>query len=435
MSNYDFFDSPVIVSDEIKKKNFDENEQMNKPAGRFASDSVLKNVSNKNFNFETEKQKIIDNLNWLKSLKVKEFTLRKKWEEICSIRLDQTYSNYDNRVKSMIWKPTDIFDEELTIKEILNLQPKMILVRNDTDLNIWDALRYYVHSAEYNQPPGRYLRFLLIDEISEKILGFSSIASDVPTLGDRDKYIGWTQPDRMKHKMLKYSAIGSTIAATQPFGSNFLGGKLMAAMIASKIVRDAWEQQDYGEATKCKLIGMTTTSLFGRPSMYDGMPWWHGLGLSEGKMSIQPTEMVYKCWHQWLKDNKEEEYLDAMTQKEGVKGPVTGAKMKILSMIFRECGITKSHYDHGFERGVYYSNFYENGREFLCRKITEDKLVMKPLFINDTKAILDWWKPKAIARYKKLKSENRLNPEKVYYSYIGDLTWEDTKEKLYKGEK
>ncbi len=386
------------------------------------------------FDFENEKKKLVDNLNWLKSLKVKEFTLRKKWEEIQSIKNDITYSNGDNRIKPMIWKPTDIFNEELTIKEILELQPKMILVRDETNLNIWDTLRYFVHSAEYNQPPGRYLRYLLMDDVSGKILGFSSIASDVPTLGDRDKYIGWTQPDRMKHKMLKYSAIGSTIASTQPFGSNFLGGKLMAAMVTSKVVRDSWEQQDYGEASACKLIGMTTTSLFGRPSMYDAMAWWHGLGLSEGKMSIQPTERVYKIWHQWLKDNKQDEYIKAMTQKEGVNGPVTGAKMKILSMIFRECGITKSHYDHGFERGIYRTEFYENGRDFLCRKITEDKLVMKPLFMNDTKAILDWWKPKAIARYKKLKNDNRLNPEKTYYSFIGDLSWEETKERLYKGE-
>lgn len=387
------------------------------------------------FEFENEKKKLIENLDYFKNLKdVKEFNLRKKWEEIQSVKSVPVYSNLDEPVKFMIWKPEDIFNEELTIGEISKLQPRLKLVRNEIDMNIWDTLRYFVHSAEYNQPPGRYLRFLLVDDVSEKILGFCSIASDVPTLGDRDDYIGWTQPDRMEHKMLKYSAIGSTIAPTQPLGTNFLGGKLMAAMVTSKVVRDAWEKQDYGEAIPCKLVGMTTTSLFGRPSMYDALKWWHGLGLSEGKMSIQPTEKIYKTWNRWLKDNREDEYIKAMTQKEDVSGPVTGAKMKILSMIFRECGITKSRYDHGFERGVYYSCFYENSKEFLCRKITEDKLVMKPLFISDTNAIIDWWKSKSIARYKKLKSENRLNPEKVYYSYIGDLTWEQTKDKLYNGK-
>ena len=42
---------------------------------------------------------------------------------------------------------------------------------------------------------------------------------------------------------------------------------------------------------------------------------------------------------------------------------------------------------------------------------------------------MNWWKPKAIRRYKMLLSEDRIKPEKLFYSDILNTTWEDTKER------
>ena len=50
-------------------------------------------------------------------------------------------------------------------------------------------------------------------------------------------------------------------------------------------------------------------------------------------------------------------------------------------------------------------------------------------FENYNDYIMNWWKPKAIRRYKKLLSENRIKPEKLFYSDILNTTWEDTKER------
>ncbi len=396
----------------------------------YANDSVLESWTDQKFDFEAEKKLIIADLEKLTHMSVEEFTFYKKFEEIKVI--SDYIKSYETIAKATIWEPTDINNEELTIKQINELQPRMVLTDGETAERLWTTLRIYCSSAEYNQAPGRFLKFFMVDDVSGKVLGICSIASDVISISDRDKYIGWTSEDKLVNKMLKYSAIGTTIVPTQPFGTNFLGGKLTAVMVTSKVVRDAWEQQDYGEAVACKLVGMTTTSLYGRPSMYDGLKWWKGVGLSKGKIPIKSSEDTYKNWHEWLKQHRKKEYDEAMTQKKGVKGPVTGAKMRVLALIFNTIGIKQSDYVHGFERGVYYSCFYENTKEFLCRKITEDKLVMKPLFKDDTKAILDWWKPKAIERYKKLKADGRLNPEKLFYSKISDPdTNYETAKKLY----
>ena len=134
------------------------------------------------------------------------------------------------QVKAQIWSPTDLNDEELTIKEIMNLQPAVKVVNTDNLERLWTTLRYYCSSAEYNQAPGRFIKFLMIDEVSGKVLGISSIASDVICISDRDKFIGWTPDNKLKDKKLRHSAIGTTIVPTQPLGSNFLGGKLTACI-------------------------------------------------------------------------------------------------------------------------------------------------------------------------------------------------------------
>ncbi len=429
MSELIFFDSNRVIPEEKKQENLEFRYKSNESVGKYADEFVLGSVSDKNFNFEEEKKKMVERLEEYKKLSVEEFTFKKKWEEVKNA--NKEIKVYGPQVKTKIWEPKDIFDEESTIKEISELQPKIMLVKDDDSKVIWNTLRVYCHSAEFDQTPGRFFRLLVIDEVSGKILGFSAIGSDFIGLPDRDNYIGWTKEDRDVHRMLKHSAVGSTIASTQPLGSNFFGGKLVASMLTTKVVRDVWEQ-DYGESDGCILVGMTTTSLYGRPSMYDALKWWNGIGLSKGKVPIKPDESNYEIWHKWLKQNRPDEYEKAMTQKKGIKGPVTSAKSRVLSMIFKECNINITKYYHGHERGVYYSMFYENGKEFLQRKILEDKLVMKPLFKNDKQAIIDWWKPKAINRYKKLKSEGRLNPDKLFYNVMDEMSYEKAKDKFFK---
>lgn len=432
MSEISFFDGDIIPDDVVKKN--DAIRKMTMAVGNtYADNNSYKSLTEENvFDFEKKKKLLIDDLDWIKHLKVEEFTFFKKFEEIKLV--SDFIKRFENQAKAKIWNPTDINNEELTIREIKELQPKVIVVSDKSSELLWTTLRVYCSTAEYNQAPGRFIKFLMVDDISDKILGIASIASDVISISDRDKFIGWNPEDKLKYKMLKYSAIGTTIVPTQPFGSNFLGGKLVAAMVTSDVIRNEWETQR-GECMPCKLVGMTTTSLYGSFSMYNSLKWWKSVGESKGKIPIKPQEKYYKEWHDWLKKEHEDEYNKMMTQKEGIAGPVTGAKMRVLSMIFKYAGIKQSSYYHEHARGVYYSCFYENTKEFLCRKITEDKLIMKSLFKDNTNAILSWWKPKAIERYKRLKVEGRLNSNKLFYSIVDDnheMEYEEFKSKYFK---
>jgi hypothetical protein len=371
------------------------------------------------FDFDAEKKRLVANLDWFKSMSVEEFTFYKKWEELQDVDIPES-----GVTKAQIWTPTDLHNGELTIKEIQNLKPRIVLVTDALD-KTWNTLRRYCHSAEHHNTPGRFMKFLLVDDVSGKWLGFCSIASEMPALKGRDEIIGlkkevWLAKDGKGTQ--NHSVQCPCIAATQPFGSNFLGGKLMATMLTTSTVRNEY-QREYGDV----LVGMTTTSLYGAESMYNGIKWWKGTGISAGKIYLQPSPDIYDRWHEWLKKNRKAEYLEKMTQKEGISGPVTSAKMRVINMIFKETGIKSSTYHHGYQRGCYYSAFYENGFDLLRGEIDESKLVMKPLFKDDVQAVLDWWKPKAIRRYQKLKQEGRLNGEKLFYNNVKGMTYEEAK--------
>ena len=71
------------------------------------------------FVFEDEKRKLIENMNYLMTMSVEEQTLYKKWVELQEDSMirdkSQMASLYDTQ-----WKPTDINNKELTIRESMS---------------------------------------------------------------------------------------------------------------------------------------------------------------------------------------------------------------------------------------------------------------------------------------------------------------------------
>ena len=377
------------------------------------------------FDFELEKKKFVENIDFLKAMTVEEATFYKKYEEVQEYR---PFISKSALIKAKIWAPTDINNEELTLKELDELNPTIVHVETEAQEFAWLMVRVFCHTMEFSQTPGRFLKFLITDgnEDNPRYLGATSVSSDVITITARDQYIGWTSENKLIDKKLVHSSIGSCIMSTQPFGYNFLGGKLVACLVTSSVVRDVWKKL-YSQT----LVGMTTTSLYGSYSMYNSLKWWHKCGSSTGKIPIKPDDTVYKIWHDWIKENRTIEYDKKMTQKENVSGPVTGAKQRVISMIFQTLNIKTQDYVHGYERGTYYSCFYENTRDYLCGKITDEQLVVKPLFADDTKAIFDWWKPKAKDRYLKLKKEGNLKTDTLFYNKMIGMSYTEAKNNFF----
>lgn len=378
------------------------------------------------FDFETQKKALIENMDYLSSMSVEEQTLYKKWVELQEPSMirdkSQIASMYDVQ-----WSPTDINNLEQTIKEIEELEPYVEIVEDTKDTTKWTYIRKMIHTMSFTANPGRNVKINVKDRVSGKLLGQISLASDVTSMAVRDNYIGWSKDNKFKDGKLNHTTIASTIVCTQPLGYNFLGGKLVAMMTTVPEVREFWKRK-YGQT----LVAVGTTSLYGIHSQYNGIPHFKTLGESAGKISIKPDDSIYELWHDWIKENQSEEYERQTTQKEGIEGPVSGVKQRILSMIFKECGIKQSEYHHGFKRGVYLAMMYENGAEFLRSEISEDELKMKQKFEDGVDYISKWWKKKAIKRYTKLHSEGRLKQENLFYLDAIGMSWDKMKETYLK---
>jgi len=371
----------------------------------------------KDFDFELNKQKFIDNMDMLKTMSVQEQTLYKKWQEFN--KSDKLRSKADklDKVQQQMWTPTDLSDKEKTIQEIQDLEP---IVEHTTDNETWTLLRQGISSMEFVANPGRNQKFFVKDKKTNKYLGVICMGSDVVSIKVRDAFLGWTKENKLDDAKLQHTAIGTSIIATQPLGYNFLGGKLVSALVTCSTIRNKWK-----EAYDQTLAGITTTALYGIHSQYNGIPHWKTLGETAGQINLKPDDSIYLVWNQWLKENHPEEHHKAVN--------ATGPKNNVINRIFKHLGMKAKDYQHGFKRGVYFADIYENGKEFFKSNIDEKDLIMKEKYQLDYDRIINWWKPKAIRRYEKLHSENRLKPEQLFYSDIMDMSWEETKQK-YLGE-
>lgn len=370
--------------------------------------------------FEDTKQQFLAHMDALQNKSVREYIIHKKYQEI-----NTHYRKWYSKAlvaKTKIWRPKNIHNIEQTINELRSLNPRLRFVEKSSrlDIDLWTSIRIFLSSAEFDQNPGRFLRFFLEAE-DGRILGITSIGSDVMNLGVRDRWIGWTEEQKEKG-MLNHTAIGTTIVPTQPFGYNFLGGKLLASMLATKYVQEVWERE-YGDV----LVGLTTTSLYGDGSMYNGIKWWRSLGESTGKVSLKPDDDVYDKLHAHIKKAKSDEYDSIMIDR--ASGPSTGVKQKIMNMIYKEVGITTTRYQHGFRRGVYFCPLFENTREFLCEQIDRSQLIPKINLARDRDEVLEWWLPKAEKRFLSLSQDGRIKDDVLFYVDAINLSYDEFQQK------
>lgn len=360
----------------------------------------------------------MSNLNELKSLSAKDYNLAQKLYQLQQTKIAEP--DIITAAENNVWMPTDLSNEQMTIEEIERLSPKIVIANNDETKALWNIYRHFVSSAVNNLPPTRNIRYLVVDDSkpNEPVLGVGAISGDFLALGKRDEFIGWTKEQREGGK-LKHTAVGSTIIATQPFGSNFNGGKLIAALITSQAIRDEWKS-----LTGCLLAGLTTTSLFGVPSMYDQIKQWKRLGLTTGRVPIQPRMDIYKRWKRFVQTTRTHELNGVVKRDVEDAGPVTNEKAKVTTLIFKAAGLRLGDYEHGHPRGIYFSEFYENTKDFLCGRVTESELVLKPLFQESIEQITDRWRKQAIIRYRKLKQDGKLNPQKQSYSQLWQMDFQ-----------
>jgi hypothetical protein len=359
------------------------------------------------------KETILNNFKQLQDMTIPEYTLYRKWNEVNSIKWAPKDLQRMWEIKKDIWSPEYPDDYK-------KLQPRMILADTPDRKQTWRILRTFTSTMPWNQSVGRLMFFYVIDSVTKCYLGVISIASDFISLGGRDSHIGWTFDQRIKKKMLAYTAMGSTIVPTQPLGFNYTGGKLLSLLLCSDDVVNQWN-----EKYKEPLVGITTTSLYGGFSQYTRLKYWKKCGTTEGLIPLEPTDDVYGKVRTWVKEHYPDDFIKMTVNKDKI---LSRPKNKMLTFAYTKLNI-KPPNNHA-PRGVYFCDLYENTCNLLNMK---DTVIGDKKFDNSFDILVDLWKDRyASKRIKSLLVKDRMSHNTLFYDDLIGMSWKEAKEKYIK---
>ena len=296
----------------------------------------------------------------------------------------------------------DMFDDFTMSPEDMDLE---VL---ELDNHTWDTCINMISShSNMVSIPGKALKLAVKEKKTNKFVGFMRFGSPVINMKPRNQLLG-NVPELVNFN--KTAIMGFVIVPTQPFGYNYLGGKLLAALCCSHEVREKLNKK-YG----MNLCMFETTSLYGSSkaaSQYDGMkPMLRNRGLTD-------SDFIPMIHGKPFKD-----LLNYVEDKIGVfiKPDASSRKLKIINAII---GMIKKTLDGDdldkfkttitnakklTERKRYYVSNYgiENYIDIVNGKTNE--IVKAPNFDRYYSAeLIEWWRKNATKRYNKLKEQDRL---------------------------
>ena len=279
---------------------------------------------------------LIDHLEALRKLNSRQLMMRQKFDELEHRTVSKTELA---KAKSLL--PTYEEIEDWYGKGISGFDDVQMVVAGTKDFpnSLWTTIRIHCSSMEMSEGPGRGIRGLVgfNNQNGFRLLGFCSLHSDSHTLGPRDNHIGWTTPQRAAKRERLVNL--NVCMSSQPFGYNRLGSKFIS-LIQTEFVK-IWE-----EKYDIKIVAITTISLHGQGSMYDGMKrFWTPLGITSGTMLVSPERDEWTFWREWFQTNYPNEYEDIQSR--------TSPKQALLSAIYKILDIPHKDYQHSHKRGVY----------------------------------------------------------------------------------
>ena len=278
------------------------------------------------------------------------------------------------------------------------------------------------HNNESNIP-GRELRWMVYEKRTQKIIGFIRFGS--PTINSKPRNLWLGQPANLS-LLNRHTAMGFVIVPSQPFGYNYLGGKLLALLCVSHFARETLNkvfEKDIALFETTSLYGSTTSA-----SQYDGLkPFFRYKGLTESKFLPLLHDRVFHKLHDHftllnnntpLTDNK------ASSKKMKRQSKMIASIKKSLkdenklqhfnSVIEMAFGLTQ-------KKRFYISDYgYGNVREVI--RGDQDKLIhgqnWDKFYLDN---IISWWKRKATKRYETLKRDNRFRDKVELWSQDDDI--------------
>jgi len=274
--------------------------------------------------------------------------------------------------------------------------------------------------------PGKSLKWVVYELNTNKIVGFIRFGSPTINSKPRNKFLGKPLNTLDKEVMKRFndsSIMGFNIIPTQPFGFNYLGGKLLAGICNSHLARETLNKKYNTE-----FCMFETTSLYGSSkstSMYDGMkPYLKFTGLTDSDFVPSINDDKYAFLKDWFENKNNGRPLvheDASSRKLKTQGKMISIirnslhkhHSKILKP-FRQCFIDAKNLTE--QKRQYLGTYgFKNVKEYLNLETdTLEKNINYDRFEYDN--VITWWKKHAGKRFSNLKSQGRLRTELEVWS-------------------
>ena len=298
----------------------------------------------------------------------------------------------------------DMFDDFSMSPEVMDLEVV------ELDNHTWDTCINMISShSNMVSIPGKALKLAVKEKNTNKFVGFMRFGSPVINCKPRNDLLGNVPELKVFNKT---AIMGFVIVPCQPFGFNYLGGKLLAALCCSHEVREKLNKK-----YDMNLVMFETTSLYGNTkgaSMYDGMKpmlRYKGNTMSDfipmmhGKPYLNMVEYVENIVGkgELVPEGASSRKLKMTTAIIGlVKRSIEGDELKkFTTTIANAKALTE-------QKRYYVSNYgIENFIDIVNGKT--DKIVKAPNFDRYyDNELIEWWRKLATKRWNKLNEEGRL---------------------------
>ena len=281
------------------------------------------------------------------------------------------------------------------------------------------------HNNESNIP-GRELRWMIFEKKTQSCLGFIRFGS--PTINSKPRNLWLGQAPNLSI-FNRHAAMGFVIVPSQPFGYNYLGGKLLALLCCSHYARET-----LNEVFEKDIALFETTSLYGSTtdaSQYDGLkPFMRYKGLTESKfLPLLHDEAFHRLHDRFTVWNNNQPLTDKKASSKKMKRQtkmisITRNSLKEYGMdekLEQFNSVIETALSLTQKKRTYFCEYgYSNVREVILGE--QEELVRGPnwdkFYLEN---IIAWWKKKATKRYEKLKAEDRFRTKVELWTDDDDI--------------
>lgn len=275
---------------------------------------------------------------------------------------------------------------------------------------------------------------MVYEKNTNKVLGFIRFGSPTINSKPRNLWLGQA-PDLSIFN--RHAAMGFVIVPSQPFGYNYLGGKLLALLCCSHFAREelnkAFSNEDDDDKRKSIAL-FETTSLYGSTtdaSQYDGLkPFMRYKGLTESKfLPLLHDDAFHKLHDRFTILNENQPLTDKKASSKKMK-----RQTKMISITrnsLKKYGLSEEleKFDTVIntalsltqKKRTYFCEYgYSNVREVLLGE-QKELLRGQNWEKHELDNIIKWWKKKASKRYEKLKADSRFRTKVELWTDDDDI--------------